>query len=76
MENKKEFVVDMFCGSEGKPAALFLSDVYSLGTTFKKIVHDVKIQDEKLNDLISRMRDPRYTKRLTVDDCLKHPFFN
>ena len=76
IENKKDFIIDMFCGSGDKPPALFLSDVYSLGITFKKIVRDGKIQDEKLNDLVSKMTEPIYSKRLTMDDCLKHPFFN
>ena len=74
-KNKKQFMIDMFCGTDGKPPALFMSDVYSLGTVFKKIIKETNIKNSKLNNLISRMRDPVYQTRITIDECLNHPFF-
>jgi len=52
-----------------------MSDVYSLGTVFKKIIKETNIKNSKLNNLISRMRDPVYQTRITIDECLNHPFF-
>ena len=65
----------MFCGLNDKPPALFLSDVYSLGTVFKKIARDGNVKNKKLNSLIKLMREPVYTKRITISECLEHPFF-
>ena len=65
----------MFCGIDDNEPALFLSDVYSLGTAFKKIARDGKVKNKQLRDLIKRMREPVYTKRITIDQCLEHPFF-
>ena len=65
----------MFCGIDNNEPALFLSDVYSLGTVFKKIARDGKVKNKQLRALIKRMREPVYTKRITIDQCLEHPFF-
>ena len=74
-KNKKQFIIDMFCGTNGNPPALFKSDIYSLGNTFRKMVRDAKIRDSKLQDLIKQMRNPIYSKRPDITECLKHPFF-
>ena len=75
VKHKQKFLLDMFCGIDNNKPALFLSDVYSLGTVFKKIARDGKVKNKKLNDLIKKMREPVYTKRITIDECLEHPFF-
>ena len=75
VKHKQKFLLDMFCGIDNNSPALFLSDVYSLGTVFKKIARDGKVKNKQLKDLIKRMREPVYTKRITIDQCLEHPFF-
>ena len=75
IKQKKQFLLDMFCGLNDKPPALFLSDVYSLGTVFKKIAKDGNVKNTQLNSLIKLMREPVYTKRITISECLEHPFF-
>jgi len=42
---------------------------------FKKIARDGKVKNKQLRALIKRMREPVYTKRITIDQCLEHPFF-
>jgi serine/threonine protein kinase len=69
VRHEKNLIIDMFCEQSTK---LLLSDIFSLGTCFKKILKDSKINDKGLNELVSKMRNPIYTLRPTAKDCLNH----
>ena len=76
--NFYEFVIDLFC--KQKKSQIFKYDIYSLGITFNYILYNLKhkniiVNNSDLEDLIMKMIDIDYKKRITIDECLKHSFF-
>ena len=50
-------------------------DVFSLGVVFFNTYMDLDIRNDKLLDLIKNMMRLDPDKRLSVLECLKHPYF-
>ena len=55
---------------------IFKWDVFSLGVVFAELMYSIDKNDEIAYDLISKMIHPFYWERYTIEDCLKHNFFN
>lgn len=74
IKNSKTIVNDIFCKKNPK---IFSWDVYSLGHTIKDIYTLGKNVDKlpsNLNDLIKKMMEHDYKKRITVRQALNHPY--
>ena len=51
---------------------MYKADVFALGLTFKKFYDALKINDNKIENLIKHMVQPNPDKRYNVNQCLKH----
>ena len=74
LSNSKKVLNDIFCH---KKQYIYSWDVYSLGHTIKDIYTFGKNKDKlggNLNDLINKMTEIDYKKRITLKQALNHPY--
>jgi serine/threonine protein kinase len=76
MKNSKKIIGDLFCN---KKRYIYGWDVYSLGKTIKEIYKIGKNTDKlpsNLNDLVNKMTNEDYRKRINLKQALSHSYFN